>query len=170
MPDGSYARYQHVNLPWPIRDRHWVIYCEKNLELAQASAGAIWEHRWSLHESGEQLLQSAFEDSRIPGLEISTLDNSIYLPTNRGSWAVFDLGENRSLIVAFYDSDLGGRLPAGLVRSISKRQLQKYLEVSERLAGQILDHYGGNSPILDGFGSPISREDAVNVARAWGEQ
>ena len=77
MPTGSYARYQHVNLPWPIRDRHWVIYCDKNLELAQASAGAIWEHRWSLHESGERLLRTAFEDSRIPGLDIRTLDNSI---------------------------------------------------------------------------------------------
>lgn len=167
MPTGSYARYQHVNLPWPIRDRHWVIYCDKNLELAQASAGAIWEHRWSLHESGERLLRTAFEDSRIPGLDMRTLDNSIYLPVNRGTWAVFDLGENKTLILAYYDSDLGGRLPAALVRSITKRQLRKYLEASGSLAGHILDHYDGTSPIHDGFGSPISRQNAIDAARAW---
>lgn len=169
MTAGSYTRYQHVNLPWPIRDRHWVIYCDKNLELAQASGGAIWEHRWSLHESGEQLLRTAFEDSRIPGLDIRTLDNSIYLPANRGTWAVFDLGENKTLILAYYDSDLGGRLPAALVRSFTKRQLRKYLEASGSLAGHILDHYDGTSPIHDGFGLPISREDAIAVARTWGK-
>lgn len=167
MTAGSYTRYQHVNLPWPIRDRHWVIYCDKNLELAQASGGAIWEHRWSLHESGEQLLRTAFEDSRIPGLDIRTLDNSIYLPANRGTWAVFDLGENKTLILAYYDSDLGGRLPAALVRSITKRQLRKYLEASGRLAERIVEHYDGTSPIHDGFGSPISRQNAIDAARAW---
>lgn len=164
---GAYSRYQHVNLPWPIRDRHWVIYCEKNLELAQASAGAIWEHRWSLHESGEQLLQTAFAAGRIPGLESRTLDRSIYLPANRGTWAVFDLGENKTLILAYYDSDLGGRLPAALVRRFTKRQLRKYLEASGSLAGHILDHYDGTSPIHDGFGSPISRQNAIDAASAW---
>lgn len=147
-----------------------MIYCEKNLELAEASAGMIWEHRWSLHKTGEQLLQTAFADGRIPGLESRTLDNSIDLPANRGTWAAFDLGQNKSLILAFYDSDLGGRLPAGLVRSFTKRQLRKYLEASGKLAQQILDHYDGTSPSHDGFGLPISREDAIDVARAWGQQ
>ena len=99
-----------------------------------------------------------------------TLDNSIDLPANRGTWAAFDLGQNKSLILAFYDSDLGGRLPAGLVRSFTKRQLRKYLEASGKLAQQILDHYDGTSPSHDGFGLPISREDAIDVARAWGQQ
>ncbi len=167
MPGGAHARYQHVNLPWPIRDRHWVIFCEKNLELADASAGVIWEHRWSLHNTGEHLLETAYEDGRISGLKMSTLDDSIYVPVNRGSWAVFDLGQNRTLILAFYDADLGGRLPARLVRSITKRQLRKYLEATRKLTDQILQHYDGNSPIHDGFGLPISREAALDAALAW---
>ena len=167
MPAGTHSRYQHVNLPWPIRDRHWVIFCEKNLELATASAGVAWEHRWSLHQTGEQLLKAAYEDGRISGLKMRTLDDSIYIPANRGSWAVFDLGQNKTLILVFYDTDLGGRLPARLVRSITKRQLRKYLEATRKLTEQILQNYDGNSPIYDGFGLPISRKAAIDASLAW---
>ena len=169
MPAGTYSRYQHVNLPWPIRDRHWVIFCEKNLELADASAGVIWEHRWSLHETGEHLLQTAYEDGRISGLKMRTLNASVYLPANRGTWALFDLGQDKTLIVVFYDADLGGLLPGRLVRSFTKRQLRKYLEATRELTDNVLQYYDENSPIHDGLGSPISRKDAIDVARAWGK-
>jgi hypothetical protein len=167
MLAGTHSRYQHVNLPWPIRDRHWVIFCEKNIQLAKASAGVVWEHRWSLHQTGEHLLKTAYEDGRISGLKMSALDDSIYVPVNRGSWAVFDLGQNRTLILAFYDANLGGRLPGRLVRSITKRQLRKYLEATRQLTDRILQYYDGNSLIHDGFGLPISRKAATDAALAW---
>ena len=150
-----------------MSDRHWVIHSDKNLELADASGAAIWEHRWTLHESGEQLLQAAFEEGRIPGLDSRALDNAIYLPASRGTWAAFDLGQDRTLVLAFYDSDLGGRLPAGLVRSFTKRQLRKYLEATRKLTEQIPQNYDGNSPIYDGFGLPISRKAAIDASLAW---
>jgi hypothetical protein len=167
MLAGTYSRYQHVNLPWPIRDRHWVIVSEKNIQLAKASAGVVWEHRWSLHQTGEHLLKTAYEDGRISGLKMSALDDSIYIPENRGSWALFDLGQNRTLVLAFYDAKLGGRLPGRLVHSISKRQLRKYLEGTRQLTDQVLQHYDGNSLIHDGFGLPISRKAAIDAALAW---
>jgi hypothetical protein len=166
-PDNAYSRYQYVNLPWPIRDRHWVIYCEKNLGLADATGGIIWEHRWSLHENGEQLLQTAFDDGRIPRLDVRTFNKSIYLPANRGTWGLIDLGKNKTLIVAFYDADLGGRLPGGLVRSFTKRQLRRYLETTREQTDHVLQFYDENYPVHDGFGSPISWQDASDVARDW---
>lgn len=166
MPSGSYVRYQHVNLPWPIRDRHWAILCEKNVELANASDGVIWEHRWALHETGKQLVQTAHEEGRIPGLQQRALDASVYLPANRGTWVLFDLGQNKTLILAFYDSDLGGYLPRKLVRSFTKRQLRKYLEATGKLAGNVQAYYDEQTPIHDGFGLPISRQDAIDATRA----
>ena len=169
MPAGSYVRYQHVNLPWPIRDRHWAILCEKNVELADASDGVIWEHRWALHETGEQSVQTAHAEGRIAGMQKRTLDASVYLPANRGTWALFDLGQNQTLILAFYDSDLGGRLPRRLVRSFTKRQLRKYLESTRDKAGNVHRHFDEQSFIHDGFGLPISRQDVIDAARAWKE-
>jgi hypothetical protein len=168
--DGSYARYQYVNLPWPLKDRHWVIYCDKNLELAEATAGVIWEHRWTLHESGRQLLASAVEDGRLGDLDRRTLDDAVYLPANRGTWALFDLGQNKTLILAFYDADLGGRLPGGLVRSFTKRQLRKFLAATGESSLEVLEHFDEESVVHDGFGMPISRADAVHVDREWRRQ
>ena len=166
-PDSAYSRYQYVNLPWPIRDRHWVIYCEKNLELAETTDGVIWEHRWSLHDDGENLLQSAFDNGRIPRLSVRAFEKSVYLPANRGTWGLIDLGQSRTLIVAFYDADLGGRLPGGLVRSFTKRQLRNYLETTREQTDYVLQFYDENHPVHDGFGSPISLQDASDVARGW---
>ena len=166
-PGNAYSRYQYVNLPWPIRDRHWVIFCEKNLALAEATGGVIWEHRWSLHENGEQLLQTAFDDGRIPRIDDRTLNRSVYLPANRGTWGLIDLGDNQTLIVAFYDADLGGRLPGGLVRSFTIRQLRKYLETTREQTDYVLQFYDENDLVHDGYGTPISWQDASDVARAW---
>ena len=166
-PDNAYSRYQYVNLPWPIRDRHWVIYCEKNLGIANATDGIIWEHRWSLHEDGKQLLQTAYENGRIPRLDVRTFNKSVYLPANRGTWGLIDLGQNRTLIVAFYDADLGGRLPGSLVRSFTKRQLRNYLESTKEQTDHVLQFYDDNYPVHDGFGSLISWQDASDVARDW---
>jgi hypothetical protein len=164
-PGSAYSRYQYVNLPWPIRDRHWVIFCEKNVALADATDGVIWEHRWSLQENGEQLLQTAFDDGRIPRLNVRTFNKTVYLPANRGTWGLIELGQNKTLIVAFYDADLGGRLPGGLVRSFTKRQLRRYLEATREQTDYVLQFYDENYPVHDGFGSPISWQDASDVFR-----
>jgi hypothetical protein len=166
---GSYTRYQYVNLPWPVRDRHWVIYCEKNLAIAHISDGAIWEHQWALQDNGEQLLRTAFEKGAIGALTPRKLNGSIYLPENRGTWAVFDLGNDKTLIVALYDADLGGRLPGPLVRSFTKRQLRNYLESTSELTAQVLSFYDGTRIVHDGFGAPIPRRQVANVFEKWNQ-
>ena len=58
MTAGAYARYQHIDLPWPFRDRHWVIHASKNPNLAERSGDRIWEHSWTLHERGPEMMRA----------------------------------------------------------------------------------------------------------------
>ena len=132
-PAGSIVRYQHIDLPWPIRDRHWVIRVENNIDIADASSGLVWERRWELHAHGKKLIDSAHANGTIVGLTRRSLDRSVYLPTNRGSWTLVDLGNGTTLVSAYADVKLGGLFPDGLVRSFTKRELRAGLTALESL-------------------------------------
>jgi hypothetical protein len=164
--EGAYVRYQHVNLPWPIRDRHWVILCEKNVALASASNGSIWEHKWSLVSDGETLWRAARQDGRIAGLELEDMERSIYLAENRGAWIMLEVEPGKTLVIAFFDGDLGGRLPKMLVRRFSHMQLRNGLQLVGELSAGIRQHYDDSRPVHDGFGRPIEKEAVLNTALA----
>jgi len=161
---GSFVRYQHMDLPWPFKARQWIVVCEKNVELAIASNGRIWEHRWSLHPDGEALLASAYEDGRIAGITREKLEDSVYLPANRGAWILFDLGAGRTLAAAYLDADLGGRFPVALVRLFAKRQLRASLEFLGEASGRRYLEYDEKPMLYDGYGAPISQRDARAAA------
>lgn len=165
--NGSYVRYQHVDLPWPLRDRHWVIQCHKNLALAANSNDAVWEHHWSLHEQGPELLQTAYDDGKIEGLDADALRKSVYLPANSGAWALLDLGGYRTLVVAYVDADLGGYFPDSLVRTFTKSRLKAGLETLEELSKNVDRSYNGDPAIHDGHGRQIPPREATDVARDW---
>ncbi len=164
-PDGSYTRYQHVNLPWPVRDRHWAIYCEKNVEVASSSGGRYWEHRWSLIGNGEDLLRQAFEDGRISGLTERQMNKSIYLPSNRGAWVLSELSPDKTLVVAFFDGSLGGLFPNSVVRQFTKLHLREGLNLVSELSMHAYLEYNEQPLIHDGYGRPITRQDVLNAAR-----
>lgn len=161
---GAYVRYQHVNLPWPIRDRHWIILCEKNTGLASASNGAIWEHQWSLLNGGELLWRTAREDGRIQGLTIEDMEKSIYLAENRGAWIMLEVDPGRTLVIAFFDGDLGGRMPKSVVRRFSHVQLKNGLQLIKELSADIHQFYDERQPVHDGFGQPIGRSAVLELA------
>ena len=163
-PAGSHVGYQHADIPWPVRDRHWVIYTRKNLDLANASDGVIWEHYWNLHEHGRQLLS----DTPPVHPELwRKLENAVYLPANRGAWALFDLGSNRTLVLGLADFELGGFVPSGLARSYTKRQLRRGLKQIDSLTARIHQKYTGDPIIHDGHGMPITPQQARDVAELW---
>ena len=137
QPAGAYVTYQHLDLPWPFKDRQWVILSEKNLALADDTSGRIWEHRWSLVPRSEDVLETAYAEGRISGVTRQNLDDSVYLAANRGAWILFDLGSQRTLVAAYLDVDLGGRFPGALVRSFTKRQLK-----SETPSAEGFEHRG----------------------------
>jgi hypothetical protein len=165
--DGSYIRYQHVNLPWPIRDRHWVIYCEKNIGVAENSGGEFWEHRWSLIDDGESLLPQVHEDGLIPVLSTRQLDRSIYLPANRGAWVLSELAPDRTLVIAWFDGDFGGLFPDSLVRRFTRTHLREGLRLVAELSASVHTEYDMASRLIyDGFGQPITEQDARDAASA----
>jgi hypothetical protein len=168
LPKGSYIRYQHVNLPWPIRDRHWVVLCEKNLDLADSSNGLIWQHRWNLHKDGPQLLLDAHVHGRIEGLSQQDLEKSVYLPANRGAWTLADLGGGRTLVIGYFDAALGGLLPKVLVRTFTKRQMRAGLKLIEDLTNRVHLEYEAEAQIHDGYGQPIIHQDVLRLA-GYGE-
>jgi len=169
-PAGSYVRYQHVDLPWPVRDRHWVIACEKTTGLAAATGGRIWEHTWQLHPDGPDLLYDAHAAGRIPKLDRDDLENAIYLPSNRGAWTMIEAGLGRTLIVARLDADLGGRFPDALVRAFTKRQLKAGLKTLAEMATRVDGNYDESPVIHTGGGEPISSQEAIRVAMRWREE
>ncbi len=166
-PTGSKIRYQHINLPWPFKDRHWVIQVKNNVDIADASDGGIWERQWQLHDRGQQLIDAAYSDGTIVGLTQRNLARSIYLPTNRGSWTVLELGQYQTLIAAFVDLRLGGLIPDGLVRGFIKRELQDGMASLDDLIERAHLNTAGPSRYYDGWGRPISIQDGVAARQDW---
>lgn len=165
--NGAYVRYQHIDLPWPFKDRDWVILCEKNVALAEQSAGRIWEHHWSLATHGTDLVESAFEGGGLPGITRQMLDDSIYLPANRGAWIFFELGANRTLVVGYLDVDLGGRFPRALVRRFAEGELRSGFETIKASSSRKYLEYEAKPLVYDGYGRPISVRAALAAGLAW---
>ena len=163
--DGKYVRYQHVNLPWPIRDRHWVIHCEKDVSLAEHSGGEFWKHRWALVEQGESLLPPAIEDGRISGLSVRQLDKSVYLPANNGAWVTSAINDEQTLVIAYFEGSLGGLFPDAMVRRFAKIHVREGLKLVAELSATAHEEYRDSRVIYDGFGEPITVEEANEAGR-----
>ncbi|MGB5245323.1 MAG: hypothetical protein WBN34_02155 [Woeseia sp.] len=164
---GSYTRYQHIDLPWPVRDRHWVIFCEKNPAVAIDSGGLIWEHRWQLADSGAALLTKAQLAGRIPGLSTEDLNGAIYLPENQGAWTMMELDAGRTLVVAYLNADLGGRFPGPVVRRFTRSNLKAGLASLQELSSRVHLNYSSERPIHNGFGELVSPQEALDAAADW---
>lgn len=157
---GSYVRYQHVDLPWPFADRHWVIQLQKDLDAARVSDGQLWLHHWSLAADGRRMMEDAFERGLIEGLSRPALDESVYLPANRGAWILIEVSPDTTLVFAHFAADLGGHFPRALVRSFTARRVRAGMQLIEDLSRQVAGEYDADPVIYDGFGQPI---DPVRV-------
>lgn len=152
---GGYTKYQHVDLPWPFRDRHWVIDIRKNIALAEATDGHVWEHHWQLADNGENLLYNALDKGVDPGIDRKTIENSTYLPANRGAWVTAPLGDSTTLVIARLEADFGGFIPKALVKDFTRKRMEKGLKKVEELTALVPERYDGSRLVTDGFGRPI---------------
>ena len=166
-PAGAYVSYHHIDLPWPLNDRHWMLLCEKNVSLAQESHDEIWEHRWSLLPPDDSLLESAYESGRVAGLTRKRFDDSVYLTANQGAWIVFDLGAGATLVAASMDVDFGGHLPDTLVQAYAKHQMRAFFDSLNALPGA---NYAARPVIDDGRGVPITEDAALRAAHHWSQK
>lgn len=161
---GGSVWYQHLRLPWPLRDRHWVIRNYKAVELTAASDGMIWEHAWRLEEAGDELAADLLQAGRVDGLDERTQDRAIYLPVNRGGWAMLAVGPRSTLVAAHVITVLGGWIPDGLVARLTSRQLERMLDNLEPRSYEVHEEYDASYPVFRGDGRLITVEMARHAA------
>jgi len=155
---GERVQYQHLNMPWPFKDRQWVIHIMLNEALAEHSEQRIWEQHWRLADDGEQQLEAAIANGTEPPVSLRRIEKSLYLPSNRGAWAVARVSDSTSLVIARVEVDLGGLIPKGMVRSKSRKRLRERFVALQTEVDDAVARYDNESPIASGSGRPLRLE------------
>lgn len=161
---GGSLWYQHIDLPWPVRDRHWVIRNQKNTRVTEAMDGRVWEHGWSLEPDGVDIAAALLGRGEIAHLSTATMGRAIYLPINRGAWTMFELDDRHTLVAAHVSTVLGGWIPDGWVASYVGRQFNSMLGALTERSDVIADQYNTDVPVYTGAGEVITRETARRAA------
>lgn len=143
LPAGSrgYKRlYQHLDLPWPFTDRHWVIDIRNNPALYASTNGAVWERTWELAEPTD----TSFADP-----------NAIWTPVNDGGWLLVD-AVGGTIVVYHVRTYIGGAIPPEAVTRWAMTTLEDMLQHVVNRAREIPTHYKAGH-------TPIQRPDTSNI-------
>ena len=157
---GGSVWYQHLNTPWPVRNRHWVIRNDKNADIARATQGLVWEHRWELAPSGRDIALNLMLNETIDGLDEKKIDSTIYLNVNRGAWTMFAVNDDYTLVAVHTIADMGGWIPDSWVARFVSRQLGGVLKKLTERADRVHEDYTGEQPVFSGDGKPITPTQA----------
>lgn len=131
---GSATWYQRLDLPWPFKNRHWLINTEKNTALAEEADDLVWEHRWCLATDSIDEARAILNAAELMPKDTAVFDNALYLTINQGAWVMMPLDQERTLVVVYATAELGGRLPDRMVARMIRKQLQKTLSDLTRRA------------------------------------
>ena len=163
--DGGASWYQHVDMPWPLRDRHWLIRTGKGLSLADRYDGQIWEHHWRLAPDAARQIDRLLRRVTLPGLPAARARKAIDLPLNNGAWVMASIAPQRTLVVLHATMDMGGIIPDALVNRYTRRQLESMLTRIEVNADGAHERYDSNYIIYRGDGTPIEPSPTAAAAR-----
>jgi len=133
--------YQHLHLPFPIADRHWVIRIGSNTRLYEESKHQAWERSWELDPRGPAVL------AELPSSMREAASGAIWTPQVKGGWLLVAVGWGT---LAFYqlDTDIGGWIPEGLVGRYAESTLKSLFAKTGTLADRAAAHYSaGHFPI-----------------------
>ena len=131
---GHKLLYQHLNLPWPVQDRQWIVEIRNNVEIAKQTNGILWERSWDLAN---------------PSLADESDSEAVWVPTSNGSWLLMTLGGG-TLVIYHTRSAIGGRIPDDVVTRWAMATLDEMmLHIAERSV-DIPNHYRGNHEGLEG--------------------
>jgi hypothetical protein len=142
--------YQHMNVPFPFTDRHWVIDVWDN--KAAAEAGLCWEHPWRLAPTGYETARQATADQKVSSLTLKQFDGAVKVPVNNGAWVACELG-SETLLVFHAQSVVGGAVPDRLVLDFTMMTLGKVVRGVESRAATAASWYRGG--IVGGDGQRI---------------
>ena len=138
--NGHKRLYQHLDLPWPVADRHWVLQIKNNPALDTVSGGVIWERVWDLTE------ESDVPDGR---------PEAIWSPVNDGGWILMKACGG-TLVVYHARSYIGGHIPKEAVTRWAMTTLNGLLKKTVERAAGIHTHYiSGHVPIHGPDGSKL---------------
>ncbi len=145
----SKVLYQHLDLPFPVDNRHWIIHAVSNGPLYRATGRTAWERGWQLDPGGESSL------ARLPAALQARGDGAIWTPANSGAWLLLSVGWG-TLAVYQLETNIGGWLPEDLVTRFVLSSLTDLIETTEKLADRTPSHYrSGHDPIYRPDGSVI---------------
>lgn len=157
---GTNQLYQHMSLPWPIRDRNWVIDTWLDSDLAARSADKIWQQAWRLSENGREIALEVVRGGRVEGLKEDAAEKAVYLPANEGSWVVAQLDDDTTLLVYQLTIVVGGLIPESLGMKLAMRELDGTLNKVAAAAAGMRDHYrAGHETQFAGDRSVVGRFD-----------
>ena len=155
-PPGTWPAqwYQHLDLPRPFNDRHWVVDVTDTHDLARRTGA--WEHAWVLAGGGPQIGADAVAAGRIPGIDTDRIKDAIYTPTNHGAWVVIPLPDGTSILGYHVTSVIGGAVPDKIVADYSLFMLGKLFKEVIGRTPEVVAHYdAAHEPIEGGDGVPV---------------
>ena len=151
--------YGHLDLPWPIKDRQWVVESRNTHRLATSTADGCWEHTWKLVPDGLSRVRPFVERGTARGITTEALDEAVYTPVNEGSWLMAPLPDGRVLVSYQATSVVGGAIPDSLVLQLTMSRLESVLRsLEERAKTWSPTHYTAeHAGVPGGAGAPIAR-------------
>jgi hypothetical protein len=156
--DGSSLWHQYLSLPWPVTDRQWVIRVGQRRDLAEQTQGLVWEQYWQLADDGERIAAESLAAGNLPEITPETAKDAIYVPANEGSWVMFRIEDDVTLVAYRIVARVGGNIPDSWIATFGMAQLGRVLDEVARHAGEIPDRYDPDvQPFVGGDGKVIGR-------------
>lgn len=151
--------YGLFDLPWPLKDRQWVVESRNTHPLATSTGDGCWEHTWKLVPNGLGRVRPFVERGDAKGVTLEALDTAVFTPVNEGGWLMAPLADGRVLVSYQATSVVGGAIPDGLVLQLTMARLESVLrDLETRARTWSPTHYNGKHPsVPGGAGAPIAR-------------
>ena len=156
--EGYSIWHHYISLPWPVTDRQWVIRVGPRVELARETGDLVWEQLWELTADGERIAAESIAAGNLEGVTPESAKDAIYVPANEGSWVMFQLEEDLTLIGYRVMARVGGSIPDSWIASFGMSQLTNVLEGVSRHAAEVPALYDPDvHAIRGGDGEPLPR-------------
>ena len=153
--------YGHIDLPWPLSNRHWVVDVWNNHDLAQKTNDACWEHPWKKVENGLDEVIPLIKKNALPSISMDDIEEAIYTPYNQGATATISFTKDNkndgTLIIYHATTVIGGDIPESLILQLTYAGLDKFLkDLEKRASEKVAGHYtSGHKIIYGGAGKPL---------------
>ena len=146
---GHKFLYQHLSLPFPMSDRHWVLEIQTDTQIYALSGQKIWRRAWDLDARGEAFL------SQLDANEKALIKDGVWTPENRGEWLILPQ-QGESLVIYRGVLDIGGKIPASISQAVSSQSALDLFNQLQDLANKVPAHYDKtHTPILGPSGKMI---------------